>query len=251
MDATLFKRITTLIDWLNAEVYEFLYPWIQYLMDVGGFPLVLGVVLIGGLVISIGSQTLRMMILSRPAKALGLSFKSAESSNTEFLHRFRRFHSKNVRNVMEGRFDETDVMIGDCHDGRDRHRAYFSFVAFGSDQLRIPEFSMLPEGLFDKALEGVFTHLTGEGDIDFHDHPQFSKQYRLTGPDETAIRQFFDSRLLNYFEAHAGWNVHAINGGIIFHRSSGRVHPKNLKKFLDEGLFMLQAFMHLNDEDIS
>ena len=33
MDATLFKRITTLIDWLNAEVYEFLYPWIQYLMD--------------------------------------------------------------------------------------------------------------------------------------------------------------------------------------------------------------------------
>ena len=67
MDATLFKRITTLIDWLNAEVYEFLYPWIQYLMDVGGFPLVLGVVLIGGLVISIGSQALGMMILSRPA----------------------------------------------------------------------------------------------------------------------------------------------------------------------------------------
>ena len=49
---------------------------------------------------------------------------------------------------MEGRFDETDVMIGDCHDGRDRHRAYFSFVAFGSDQLQIPEFSISSEGLF-------------------------------------------------------------------------------------------------------
>ena len=249
MDITHFKDPASILR-LMSEAYGFLYQWFQYLLDVGGFPLLMVVVLVGALLISIASQMLRMRSLSGPAHALGLSFKSAESSNSEaFLQRFRRFRSNNTRHVMEGRFDETDIMIGDCHDGRDRkYRVYFSFVAFASDQLQIPAFSMAPEGLCDKVLEGVFAHLTGEGDIDFPDHPQFSNHYRLSGPDETSIRQFFDSRLLEYFEAHTGWNVHAIKGGIIFHRSSGLVHPKNLQKFLDEGLFMLQAIMPLNDQ---
>ncbi len=261
MDITLFEDSFCISElWFEAyaellfEAYAFLYRWLQDQNDLVLLLLLMVVVLVGGLLNSIVSQELRMRALTRSAKALDLSFKTCESSKSDaFLNQFRRFlSSSNCRNVMEGRLDEIDILIGDSYfkkgssnndGGNNTGKVYFSFIAFASDQLKVPEFSMSPETWFCRLLEGISTHLTGEGDIDFPDHPKFSENYRLSGPDEASIRKFFNSRLLEHFEAHTEWNVHAINGGIIFYRSSGRVHPKNLQKFLDEGLFMLQAIM--------
>jgi MFS superfamily sulfate permease-like transporter len=64
-------------------------------------------------------------------------------------------------------------------------------------ELPIPDFALEPEGLWSK-----FSELVGGKDIDFTDHPGFSKKYYLRGPNETAVREFFTDDLIRFFEKH-------------------------------------------------
>lgn len=57
----------------------------------------------------------------------------------------------------------------------------------------IPDFSLEPENLWSK-----FSELTFGKDIDFPDHHEFSRKYYLRGPDESQIRNFFKTELLNF-----------------------------------------------------
>ncbi|HMJ71291.1 MAG TPA: SulP family inorganic anion transporter [Cyclobacteriaceae bacterium] len=61
----------------------------------------------------------------------------------------------------------------------------------------IPDFALEPEGLWSK-----FSELVGGKDIDFIDHPDFSKKYYLRGNNEAAVREFFSEDLVRFFESH-------------------------------------------------
>lgn len=69
-------------------------------------------------------------------------------------------------------------------------------------EVPIPDFALEPEGLWSK-----FSELVGGKDIDFADHPDFSKKYYLRGPNETAVRDFFTEDIIRFFEMHGEVHV--------------------------------------------
>lgn len=67
-----------------------------------------------------------------------------------------------------------------------------------------PKFTLSPEGWFSRLGE-----MFGMQDIDFADSPDFSKAYRLKGPNEPLIRELFTSEIRRFFEATPRQNVAA------------------------------------------
>ena len=99
--------------------------------------------------------------------------------------------------------------------------------AFHCPNRAIASLTARPEDLGDKVSE-----FFGGQDIDFESDQAFSKQYRLTGEDEAAIREFFSAGGTQFLAAHPGWTVHAKGEWLLAYRSQKRVAPKNLKDFL-------------------
>jgi hypothetical protein len=94
----------------------------------------------------------------------------------------------------------------------------------------LPTFVLSPEGWVTR-LGAVF----GMQDIDFEESPDFSRAYRLKGPDEAAIRALFAPEIRLFFAATPHQHV-AGGGRFLFWWRSGRL-PKaeQLDEWLEEG----------------
>jgi len=79
----------------------------------------------------------------------------------------------------------------------------------------IPDFSIEAEGMFYNLRE-----YAGNKDIDFVEFPLFSKKYFLTGEDEKAIRQFFNTELIQLFEKKSGYVIESKNNTLIIYRNA-------------------------------
>ena len=95
---------------------------------------------------------------------------------------------------------------------------------------QLPAFQLRPEHLFHKIGAAL-----GFDDIDFDDHPQFSKAYLLRSPQEQAVRDLFNNDVLDFFgtidkkvcvEADGEW--------LVMYRQSRRVKADQLAAFLEE-----------------
>ena len=111
-------------------------------------------------------------------------------------------------------------------------------AAVQSTELVIPDFVMRPEKKLD-----LVGSLLGRQDIDFADHPAFSKAFVLKSGDETATRDFFDTSLLDYFAAHGTISFEAAQGAFLYFRRWTYVPPQtdSLRDFLAEGHQAFQA----------
>ena len=102
----------------------------------------------------------------------------------------------------------------------------------------------------------------------FDSHPQFSKKYRLTGADETAIRQLFGSYILEFFQHARGESVECDGEWMIIYNSmvegdeyraivadvtrlaDGQadtgvsIHEALMRKYLEETKRILDVFRH-------
>ncbi|TBR17042.1 hypothetical protein EPO15_17820 [bacterium] len=137
--------------------------------------------------------------------------------------------STEAKNVLWG--ERRDYLLFDYQytvgSGRSSHTYKQTVGAFLCPGRNLPEFTAAPEDLGD-----WFGELFGGQDIDFEHDPAFSKAYRLRGPDEPAIRDFFSVGGTQYLAARPGWTVHAKGEWLIAYRASKRVSPKKLKDFL-------------------
>ena len=94
-------------------------------------------------------------------------------------------------------------------------------VACFQVETKIAPFHVRPKKVLDKVFLAlwkipltkylVYDSLSSYGtkDINFHSDWEFSENYRLTGPDENAIRALFLPGILNFFKVHKGWSVDA------------------------------------------
>jgi len=114
-------------------------------------------------------------------------------------------------------------------------------VAVRSQELKIPIFHLYPEGFFSK-----ISNALGGQDIDFDDHPEFSKAFVLKSNFEKATRDFLDPTLLDFSAEHPGISFEARSGTFLYFRNRNRIEPTaaGLRKFMDEGL---QAFHVVRD----
>ena len=90
--------------------------------------------------------------------------------------------------------------------------------------------------------------LLGGQDINFADHPEFSKKFVLKSDEEEQVRRFFDQELLNFFSQHPDLSFESRVGAFLYFRQWKRIEPaaKNLQEFIGEGFALHAAIQERN-----
>lgn len=179
----------------------------------------------------------RLANMEAVASELGLTwFESGNSDHISNHSRFNLFNqgrARQVSNVIEGVTDEVRICIFDYQfttgHGKQQRTTKQTVASLTSDQLSCPEFSMRPEGIFDR-IGGML----GLQDIDFDSHPTFSKTFVLKGPNEDQIRAFFQPPVLEFFETQPGVNVEGLGNSVCFYRAGKIVKADGIKDLLGD-----------------
>src|SRR5258708_22720374 len=169
-------------------------------------PWVAGTVALIGIVLAISAAFARKrtQALAEVALQSGFNFEGnnwndpgkGDSLKTAL---FTKGRSRTFRNIMTGSSSGLPVSVFDYSyvvgHGRSQRTCAQTVAAFSGPGLRMPEFAMEPKGLMGKIGE-AFTHKN----INFDDHPEFSRNYQLRGPDQGSIRGLFNPALLAFLE---------------------------------------------------
>lgn len=214
------------------------------------FFIVLGILAVVGLVVGIilfvrHLEQKRTEAIGEFANGLGLEFSPIQDevllSELKIFKLFNSGHSRKMKNVIKGVTDIATIAIFDYQyttgGGKNQQTHSHTIVAMKSDDLNMPSFTLRPESFFD-----WFGSVIGFQDIDFDEHPEFSKSFVLKGENEPAIREFFDMNLLNFFAEKKGVTFEGVPGTFIY-LHSGRKKPEELSDYLKEGYSVYAAFV--------
>lgn len=192
----------------------------------------IAVLILGGIAYSMYAAKKRREDMLETAEALGLTFfPDGDASLLNRLSQFKLFNQgrgKKMKNLIQGDSGEVKIAIFDYQyttgSGKNSSTHLQSVVALQSDALICPDFSMRPEGMFDKIGSAL-----GFQDIDFESHPTFSNSFVLQSSNEEAIRKYFQPSLLEFFESKPGISVEAQSGTMFFYRTRQRIKPNEIK----------------------
>jgi len=195
------------------------------------------VFIIFGMVNSHFSAKKRLAAMEEVARELGLQwFESGtpeQISSHSVFSLFGQGRARKMSNMIEGVTDEVRICIFDYQfttgHGKHQRTVKQTIASLSSAQLRCPEFSMRPEGIFDRV-----GGLLGLQDIDFDSHPEFSKRFVLKGPDEEQIRAYFKPPVLEFFETQLGVSVEGTGNTVCFYRTGKIVNADNIKDLLGD-----------------
>jgi hypothetical protein len=144
---------------------------------------------------------------------------------------FNQGHRKEIKNFMYGEANGVKAAVFDytfvTGSGKHRHTHHQSVTYLEPANLRVPYFSLRPEGFMTKIFQAF-----GYQDIDFGQRPEFSKQYLLRGQDEPAIRQTFNDGLLSFFESYHGTCVDGGGNQLFVFRAGYRFQPQEIQSQL-------------------
>lgn len=213
------------------------------------FPFVILTVIIGLFVIiaiySWQKAKERTRQLQVTASQLGWSFAASAPLNMiaglESFALFNQGQGKQINNFMYGEASGMKAAVFDyaytTGSGKNRHTQYQSVVYLEPGYMRLPYFSLRPEGLIFK----IFTAF-GYQDIDFGQRPEFSKQYILRGPDEQAIRQTFSDGLLSFYEMYPGTSTDGGGNQLFIFRGGYRFQPQEVQSYVGLALKVANLF---------
>jgi hypothetical protein len=206
-----------------------------------------GVVVLIGAIIALGLvyESKRRKALLAIAEAMGLKFeqKADHVLNLEFtqLGLFTMGHARKASNLLSGAIEDIDLFIFDYQytigGGRNSSTPMQTVAVFGVRERDLPAFEMRPEGWCHR-IGQVF----GYQDIDFDEHPAFSKQYLLRGGDEQAIRRVFTPELIEYLEQRDPISVEASGSFVMVYRPGKRVKPDHLAAFIETAFEVATRF---------
>jgi MFS superfamily sulfate permease-like transporter len=91
----------------------------------------------------------------------------------------------------------------------------------------IPDFALEPEGLFTKLSEISFGK-----DINFEDHPGFSKKYYLRGDNEVATRNFFTENILSFLETQEEMHIESHKNKLLVYKKKSLLEPDEIVEVL-------------------
>ncbi|MCP4784731.1 MAG: hypothetical protein GY903_03035 [Fuerstiella sp.] len=179
----------------------------------------------------------RTAALDVVAAEIGLAFSAAQDdellARQQVFSLFNKGHSRKMRNVMKAEGESTTLAIFDYQytTGSGKHQQCHSqtVVSVESDSLSLPRFTLWSEGLWAK-----LGAMMGAQDIDFDEHPEFSKSFVLKGDDVTAIRDFFDVEKLDFFAERKGAYVETAPHQFIYFRGKRR-KPEQIRELMTEG----------------
>ena len=204
------------------------------------------IVLVGGIIWLVRHLAKkRREALMAIASEMGLQFSAVQDEKLlvkmKAFSLFNKGHGRKMRNVMTTETDVARLSIFDYQyttgGGDNSHTHHHTVVALESDTLQLPEFSLRPEGFFQKIGAAI-----GMQDIDFEKHPEFSESFVLTGNDEQTVQSFFDEKLLDLFVQHKGICVESAPGMFIYFRN-GRRKPEQIREFMNQAYMIYSAFV--------
>jgi len=155
---------------------------------------------------------------------------------------FREGSTQGAWNVMRAQADDVAITILDHRfgsgTGKSRKVSEQTVIVFQSDLLRLPAFTLRRQDLGHT----LSTALLGYEDVDFADHPVFSKRYHLHGSDEESIRERFSDNVLTYFEQHENLVADGSGDSLLVCKLRKTVAVKDMKAFLEDGYEVFNLF---------
>jgi hypothetical protein len=91
----------------------------------------------------------------------------------------------------------------------------------------IPNFTLKPEILWTK----FFEHTWGK-DIDFRNHPDFSKKYYLRAENENEVRGFFSDRLISFLETHPDVHIESQRAKLLIYNRWETLSSEDIQSVL-------------------
>jgi hypothetical protein len=188
------------------------------------------------------------------ADRMGFSFRPEDErslgSRLRHFHLFSQGRSRKIRNVMRSEIDGIAATLFDYEyktgSGKQNHTHRRTVVLLETERLRLPFFTLRPEGLFHRLAGSL-----GYQDIDFEAHPDFSDSYLLRGPDESEIRERFGEEVLCYYERHAGLCTEGDGQQLLFYQGKRREDAARIEDFFEQGLVVLDLFVKKVTEEIA
>jgi hypothetical protein len=191
----------------------------------------------------------RREALEQVARRLGMSFSAElpEGIRSRLLQAgfglFKRGGARFYNSMFKRLNDGTEIAIFDysCKAFRSRPRRgnyylrrrnyYFSVFWAYCEDLRLPRFWLRPEvPLFDDVAKAF-----GMQDINFENHPDFSRRYLLRGEDEAKTRLRFHPSFLNFLEQHPPCYAEGFGPQLVIWRDYPRVTPEKMADWLRFG----------------
>jgi MFS superfamily sulfate permease-like transporter len=94
--------------------------------------------------------------------------------------------------------------------------------------IAIPDFALEPEGLFTKLSELSFGK-----DINFEDHPLFSKMFYLRSDNETSTRKFFHESILSFLETHEGLHIESHRNKLLIYKKRDLLNQEEIAEVME------------------
>ena len=182
-------------------------------------------------------------------KKLSLEMDMSFSEKDEWgllnlLKGFQLFHKGDITNILKEKegFYDSDIRIFDYKytkgsgDSSSTHKQTVFFIQ--SKKLNLPEFYLKPE-YFLYRIGKYF----GIKDIDFQEHPEFSKQYWLKGTDEARIRKEINEEVIHFFTIEKNWSLEGINYYMILYKKDTLLLPEEVKELYEKGKELVTLFV--------
>jgi hypothetical protein len=211
------------------------------------FVIILAFVAIAGLIAAASYYLDKQRREQMQAVAARMGFSFSAEDEAGLRRRLGRFHlfsqgrSRKIRNVIRGASHGAAVALFDYQyttgSGKHAHIHRRTVLLFETERLRLPFFTLRPQGLFHK-LAAAF----GNRDIDFDAHPVFSDAYLLRGSDESQVRDLFSEEVLSFYERRENLCTEGAGQQLVFYRGNRREEPERMERFLEEGLKVLDLF---------
>lgn len=141
---------------------------------------------------------------------------------------------REITNVMYGAVDGVNATVFDyIYTSGVKHPTTFlqTVVLLEQNGHSLPVFRLRPEEVFDKMFSAF-----GYQDLDFDQHPEFSRQYILRGEDEAAIRRIFNDQVISFYENNPGTFTDAGENQLFVYRAHESLQPEEIEPFLDLAL---------------
>jgi len=152
-------------------------------------------------------------------------------SQLKDMELFSRGGSRKVENLFGSKSFYSDQYLFDysyvVSSGKSSHKFSQTVMFYDCRNLALPDFFLKPENFFD-----ILKEWFGFTDIDFISHPDFSKQYRLTGDFESVIRYYFNHEVLELLSDYKSFWIQASNFYLIIYKDKELIPEEQVPVFI-------------------
>lgn len=136
-----------------------------------------------------------------------------------------------------GKLESADITLQEGA-RQSQNEIHITILQVSETDIVVPDFALEPEGLFSILFEGI----SGK-DIDFDNHPVFSKKYYLRGLNENQVRNFFSEPIIQFLENREEMHIECHRNRLIFYKKRDLLEPSEIlyiAKFAEEFVSLLQ-----------